>query len=699
MSEKEHKFVNFRPLFYGFVAMLLALFTARSVFSGKIEYIIVDCVLVFGFSIFLFVRKKLLPLIVVLGCFLFGIGWYFVGLSAFEGREYTEVCQITGRLTDDLCEKEAYSVVTLQDVKINGHSDKNIYLTFRRGSDVLGVGDIVSFEAKLTKVKMFTLGSFNSTFYRKHTAYTAFANESDIIITGTKLTFAEKVRMGVQNALYKYMGKENGSVAYAVLFGDKRAIDSEVKDTYSTAGIVHILTVSGLHIGFLIALLGFVLKKCRVKGWINFVVNMIIVGLYAYLCGFSPAVVRASIMGLVLLFAHVSGKCYDNLNALGFAGIIILFINPLSALDIGFLMSFGCVFALFTLMPQVSNILSKFLPKRFADGIAVTFSAQIGVFPFISKMFGTINFLSIFTNMIVIPFFAIMYPLLFVFSFLSLGIGFFGYALSGIKYGFEFIYQIARVTSIDFFAIVLEPTTIYVAVAFFILLFLISKFFMTSQKVKAITCAVMFAVTGALFGLTYTSLPAESGVSIGYNLENKTILLTNNNKESVIIDVGEVNFAKSLMHASSVAKASATICLDRQNYENSLNLSKVYKYDSSQCWSSDTCVSVNTRTKCGGFEFEYVTFDDVVIGVDITFDHARVFVVSDSAKENQLVLVKDEEYDFVFVGKNVYSISQFSGAKNIVGYYQTTKTDQSYVKNGNIKYRQNKNGYEWRCID
>lgn len=699
MSEKEHKFVNFRPLFYGFVALLLALFTARSVFSGKIEYIIVDCVLVFGFSIFLFFKKKYLPIIIVLGCFLFGMGWYFVGLSAFEGREYTETCQVTGRLTDDLYEKEAYSVVTLQDVKINGNSDKNIYLTFRRGSDVLGVGDIVSFEAKLTKVKMFTLGSFNSTFYRKRTAYTAFANESDITITGTKLTFAEKVRIKAENTLYKYMGEKNGAVAYAVLFGDKRGIDGEIKDTYTTAGIVHLLTVSGLHISFLIALLGFVLKKCKVKGYINFLINLLFIGFYAYLCGFSPAVVRASIMGLVLLFAQVSGKCYDNLNSLGFAGVLILLINPLSANDVGFLLSFGCVFAIFTVMPQISKLLSKFLPKRFADGIAVTIAAQVGTLPFLSKMFGMVNFLSIFTNLIVIPFFSILYPLVFVFTFLSLGIGFFGYVLTGLKYGCEFIYQIARISSIDFFIIQLEPTTIYVAVAFFILLFVISKFFMASRKFRAVVCAVMLAVTGTMFGLTYTSLPVESGISVGYNVANKTILLTNSAKESVIIDVGKTDFAKSLMHVNGVKKASAIICLDRQDYENELKSSAVYKYDGSKCWSSDTCVSVDTKIAAGGFEFEYVTYDDVVVGIDITFDHTRVFVVSEAAKEAQLVLVKSEEFDFVIVGRNVYSISQFSGAKNVCGYYETGKTDQCYVKNGNIKYRLTKNGYKWRCLD
>jgi len=90
----------------------------------------------------------------------------------------------------------------------------------------------------------------------------------------------------------------------------------------------------------LITLLGFLLKKIRVRGFLNFLICFVFLGVYVYLCGFTPSVLRAGVMGLVLLATKLSGKCYDGLNSLGLSGIVILLISPLFALDVGFQMSF-----------------------------------------------------------------------------------------------------------------------------------------------------------------------------------------------------------------------------------------------------------------------------------------------------------------------------------------------------------------------
>ncbi|MBR1890763.1 MAG: ComEC/Rec2 family competence protein [Clostridia bacterium] len=538
MVSKRRKLIHFRPLFYGFVAFLLALISARFVFSGNVVYIVMDCVIFFGVGAFLLVKKDIIPAIVLLSVFLLGFGWHFVGMSTFEGKEYSLPANVTARVSDDLYTSGNTGTVTLKDVKINGKKEKNIRLSYNIETDTLSVGDVISFNGNVKKAKMFLKGgSFNSTLYRKRTAYTVRLQESDIMVTGTKITFAEGIRLKVQTVLNKHMGEENGAVAYAVLFGDKRGIDNEMKNIYNSAGIVHILTVSGLHISFLIALLGFVLKKCKVKGWLNFLLNFILISFYCYLCGFTPSVCRAAIMGLVLLFANVSGKCYDRLNSLGFAGILILAISPLSALDLGFLMSFGSVFAIFVLQPQLSRLFSKIMPRKLADAFALTLSAQIGILPFVAQMFGSYNFLSVITNLVVIPVFSVLYPLLLISTLLTSIMPFMWFLLKVCSWGFDFIYQTARFMSVDALIVSVKPTAVYVSLLFFVMLFACSRYLMIKPKTRLIVLSILVVLISGLVAVNQLTVAEQATANVVDNSYNQTILFTNSGQKSVIIDV------------------------------------------------------------------------------------------------------------------------------------------------------------------
>ena len=702
-EEKARKIIHFRPLFYGFVSMLFALLTTRFVFSGQIVYIVLDLVVVLGLSIYLLLKKKVIALIVLSCLFLFGMGWYFVGIATFEGKTYSSVVEVTGRVCDDLTQNSTRGVVTLKNVTINGEKEKNLRLYYTVESDTLSVGDIVKFSGYVKKVKTFELGSFNSSLYRKRIAYTASVKESDLAVTGQKILLAEKFRMRVQKLLYDKMGAENGAVAYAVLFGDKSGIDGDITNTYKTAGIVHLLTISGLHISFLIALLGFVLKKCKVKGWVNLLIITIFVFVYSYLCGFSPAVLRASIMGLVLVFAQVSGKCYDKLNALGFAGIILLGVSPLSAYDVGFLMSFASVFAIFVLMPQISKWLNKIMPKWSADAISVTLSAQIGILPFVSKISGTINFLSVFTNLIVVPIFSVLYPFLFVMVFVSLILPFMSFMLTLCGWGFELLYQIAKIMSVKALTVSLKPISIYVSVAFFVLIFTLGRYFMVNKKVRLISFGVLFAVTSALFGLNLTNFASEASVSVCYSGYYSTILLTNNDRKSVIIDTEEGAFAAEAMRANNIAKVSALVCLNHQQVDGTKILQTkvpfVVKAENGYCKGNDVCKEWDVGFSVQGFDFKYVSKGDKLVGLEVTFDTTKLFVVKSGAQEADLSDVKSNDYNFVIVGKNKNVAQAFISAGSIIGYYSSQSVDCSYVKDGNFAYKVSKNGYVWRSLD
>jgi len=697
MEKANKKVINFRPIFFCFVSLLFALTTIRYVLAGDASYIVLDCIVFFGGGLYFLLRQKFAILLLLLCSFTFGVGWHFVGIATFNTHNYTDACQVVGRISDDLTFKDEYAYTTLKDVKINGKNEKNISLSIYYDGQDFAIGDVISFVGYLKQAKLFELGSFNSSYYRSRIGYTGSVNFDDVFIINHRTTFAEKIRMIIKDTLYQKMGKENGSVAYAVLFGDKSGIDAEVKGTYKTAGIVHILAVSGLHVSLLLAFLGFVLKKCKVKGWLNLLICGIILLIYAYLCGFSPSIVRAGIMGMVLLFALVSGKWYDGLNSLSLAGILILLFNSLSAHDVGFLMSFACVFAIFTIYPIISKWLGKFLPKRFADAIAISISAELGILPFLAKIFSSFNVLSFVLNLIVLPIFGVLYPLLLVSVILTLVFGFMGFLLNVCGFGFTAIYKIANVFANPLFLIELSPLKIYVTSAFFVLLFVASRYLMTSKKAKLICVATMLALTCGLWGISLAPISADASISFCTKYQNNVILLTNKHKESVIINLSNKNFTRQVLFANGVSKVIAVFGLDsssitEQTWE-ALKKPTLILNGSGLGFDGEVVFETNIVGNVGHFSFSFMQ-----TGLQITFDDTKVFVLANkSLTTSQMNSIASRSYDFVISNKKNVKTEMFSGATNVVSYYQSAGTDWSYLKNGNGTY--NLGNKKWRCLD
>lgn len=200
----EKKLFNFRPLFFGFLSLLLAIAATRFLFVGNVQYIILMAVLFCLFIAYCIWKSRFLMMIIVIAVFLFGIGWYFVGVANFEGKEYAGVVQVEGRIGDDLRLGEYGYYTVLQDVKINGERAKNINLRIKVSeNEHVEIGDVISFESEVENIKLFKLGSFDSAAYRNNAAYEASVNVSDLTKIGSRITVDEQIRLSVKDALYK----------------------------------------------------------------------------------------------------------------------------------------------------------------------------------------------------------------------------------------------------------------------------------------------------------------------------------------------------------------------------------------------------------------------------------------------------------------------------------------------------------------
>lgn len=696
--------MHFRPLFYSFLILTLAIACAKFVFDGNVAYILLVCGVFLTLLLFCVFQKKMVCFLVLLAVFGFGIGWYFLGMATFHGKEYVNVCDITGRVSDDLSysEYENSFTVVLKSVKVNNKKSKNVSLKvdFESVEDVK-IGDIISFSAKLENVKPFQLGKFQSYYYRDNVAYTAEISSTEISILKNKMTVDEKLRQKVRNNLSRM---KYGGVAYAVLFGDKVDLPKDVKSAFLSSGIVHMLTVSGLHISFLIGLLGFVLKKCKVRGWFNLVICTAFVVFYAFLCGFSPSVTRACVMGLVLSMASAFGKRYDSLSSVGLAGILILLFRPLFALDLGFLMSFFCVMSIFLLYPLVKNLLNKVMPSKISAGLALALTAQIGSFPFVLQINESTNLLSVFANLVIIPIFSVVYPVFFVSALIVLIMPFMAFLFKVSDFGFGVIYKLAQFFgTARAFESFNEPNVLIVAICF-VLVFALSWFFMVGRKTKILCCCFLLCLACVSVVLPDFWKTPDAGISVCYEYSNSTILLVNKAQESVIIDIGSQSYTKRLLRLQKVENVSAVFVLQSSRVKvetmRDLGCKNLIRTGGGEGYAEENLVELDAAGSVGDFVFRYRSDQGKMVGLEISFDDTRLFITRDryTTAENFEEIGK-ENFDFVVVGKNSEYADMFEKTAQIAGFKQKSGIFSSFEQNGNMQFLLKNKYFVGRCLD
>jgi competence protein ComEC len=197
--------------------------------------------------------------------------------------------------------------------------------------------------------------------------------------------FWMRIRGYLRGVIVDYLSPENIGVAEALVLGDKSGLSSETRAQFANAGAMHVLAVSGMHVGILLGFLRFVFYRIpwmRKRGlfvWFS----LIIVWCFAFVTGLSSSVFRATLMFTVLSIGQLRGYSFFSLNALFVSALIILFIEPRELYSIGFQLSFLAMLGISFFFGPLRNLLksqSKIV-NYFWDGLTVGVAAQIGTLP------------------------------------------------------------------------------------------------------------------------------------------------------------------------------------------------------------------------------------------------------------------------------------------------------------------------------
>jgi len=218
----------------------------------------------------------------------------------------------------------------------------------------------------------------------------------------------------LQNELKKYFSDtETVSVMFALLLGQRQDISKTLLESYANAGAIHIIAISGLHIGILYLLLSFVLQPIELlpKGKIfKILILVILLWLFALFTGFSASVVRAVTM---LTFIAI-GKVLKNKPPIEFSLVssmlVLLLIKPMFLFNVGFQLSYLAVFGIVWIQPLIAGIYHPklWILNQFWQLTSVSIAAQISTLPISLYYFHQFPGLFLLSNLIIIPFLGII---------------------------------------------------------------------------------------------------------------------------------------------------------------------------------------------------------------------------------------------------------------------------------------------------
>ncbi|MEG2124951.1 MAG: ComEC/Rec2 family competence protein [Hydrogenoanaerobacterium sp.] len=220
------------------------------------------------------------------------------------------------------------------------------------------------------------------------------------------------IREGMLQHLRVRLPLYQGDILAAMLLGEKQLVPKEIKNDFSLSGISHILAISGFHLAVIAAFLGLIFHTLLIPPRIAAVLQAACVFCYMALVGFSPSVIRAGVMIIISLFGVFAGRKADSLTSLAAAGLIICVLNPISAADVSFKLSFLATLGItVAAKPLYAVLAGRFLTKRAVkvkkavlSSCSVTLCATAFTLPVTILSFGQVALYAPVTNILIAPF-------------------------------------------------------------------------------------------------------------------------------------------------------------------------------------------------------------------------------------------------------------------------------------------------------
>ncbi len=365
------------------------------------------------------------------------------------------------------------------------------------------------------------------------------------------LSYALSLRNKAMDKLKNYhVHDREFAVLSALLLGYREYVDDELYQQFSGAGAMHILCVSGLHVGIIYLIINsilFFLNKFKNGKIYKSIIIILLIWFYATLTGFSPSVLRASTMFSFVAVARSFNRYTNIYNVLAASAFLLIIIDPYIITKIGFQLSYLAVISIVTLQPHLYKLLfikNLILDKAWSI-VTVSIAAQIAVAPLVIYYFNLFSNYFILTNLAVIPLaYVIIYSSLIFLVVSSIGFlaGLLGKIISFFVFcmhkSVQFIESLPY-SNIQNVYINIEETFIllFIIIAFAGFLILKSKFFLKIALISVLIILASFSVKNIK--------QQRQNIFIVYSINNNTAVDFISGRESSSVISGDLLMQRS----------------------------------------------------------------------------------------------------------------------------------------------------------
>jgi competence protein ComEC len=390
---------------------------------------------IFTITIILFVQKKwiknyktnyIFGLLIFSNLFLFGSTYTAVKDYRLKNNYQKHIQKdslIKGEVTELLVEKKnsyealiAIKTIVNNKKQITTHGKVKCYFPKEEIDLLPSIGDIILFKCQLNEIEPPNYPhqfDYKSYLASKEILHSTFIPINKFIIVDRKLSiygFAQSVRNNIISQFKTSGLKENElNILSALFLGHKQSLSKETKNNYTNAGAMHVLAVSGLHVGIVLYLFtylfDFLFGKTKKKK-LKIILILLAIWGFALLTGLSISVIRSAVMFSFLAVGSLLSNKINIYNSIAASAFIILLINPNSLFDVGFQLSYVAVIGIVYFYPKIYNLF--YINNRLINYVwsitAVSISAQIVTTPLSIYYFHQIPTYAILSNLFVIYF-------------------------------------------------------------------------------------------------------------------------------------------------------------------------------------------------------------------------------------------------------------------------------------------------------
>lgn len=201
--------------------------------------------------------------------------------------------------------------------------------------------------------------------------------------------------------------RETVNFITALVFGDKSFLASDVKETFSNAGVAHILALSGMHVAIIMGIILVLLFPLKLFGLhrLRLWTAVAVLWVYAFFSGMAPSTIRACIMTTFVVAALSMQRRNASGNALLASAFVILLVNPFALYDVGMQLSFLCVACILAFAGQLNAVNRHFHPwlHSATSAVLVSLVATLGTWVLVSYYFKKIPLMFLPVNIILLP--------------------------------------------------------------------------------------------------------------------------------------------------------------------------------------------------------------------------------------------------------------------------------------------------------